>query len=762
MIHKIIKIQNVGLFQDIPQPLTLGKITGIYAENGRGKSTLASILRSSATNDPSILSSRHTIDKPTDPQFVDILWGAGRRSKFERGAWSDASPEIAIFDSAFVEQNVYSGFEVRAEQRQSLLDFALGEDAVAAKRRVDEVTEEIRTITATMGSLNRELAAHAAPMTAESFRTLEPMDDIPTKLSEFEARLLAARNNARLQARQEPEQLPLPNVSLDSISAILGLEFQSVEEEAERIVAEHLAKHPKPGVRSWIEQGLKYETMEGCPFCGQSLEGIDLVRTYQQAFSGEYDAAMTRVRTLSSLADGLLARLRYDLLQSKIHINEERCRIWLPDLSLPALELPQAEFGSAIQGAEEILQLLVQRKLAAPLERIDSAVSLVELQGQIDAALRLISVYNEKVSAIGASIREFKSSLSASDASTIETQIKVLKSTEKRFSAEVVDLVTRIETETSTKEVKVTEKEAARTNADTLMTATLSSYQTKINKLLEKFGASFTIRELKTNYVGGTLRSDFGLELRSKPVPLGTSNSGPSFRTILSEADKRTLAFAFFLARLDGDPSLSNKIVVLDDPMTSMDLARRHESVRQSCTLASRCAQLIIFSHDPLFLRKFRKELKRLPTSLSLDAMKIQRGAGNYSVFDSLDLDQECASSYVNHHRMVQSFVQGAYMGDARDVAKAIRPLLEGYLHQRFPGLIDSSWLFGEIIRRSAEDPASPLYHLQQHASEYNAVNSYAGDFHHGTNSSADSVQVHDAELLSYAKRALNLIHQNG
>jgi wobble nucleotide-excising tRNase len=63
MIQKILKIQNVGLFQDTPAPLTFGRLTGIYAENGRGKSTLAAILRSSVTNDPSILASRHTIDK---------------------------------------------------------------------------------------------------------------------------------------------------------------------------------------------------------------------------------------------------------------------------------------------------------------------------------------------------------------------------------------------------------------------------------------------------------------------------------------------------------------------------------------------------------------------------------------------------------------------------------------------------------------------------------------------------------------------------
>jgi hypothetical protein len=40
-------------------------------------------------------------------------------------------PDIVVFDSEFVEHNVYSGFEVRSEQRQALLEFALGDQTGA-------------------------------------------------------------------------------------------------------------------------------------------------------------------------------------------------------------------------------------------------------------------------------------------------------------------------------------------------------------------------------------------------------------------------------------------------------------------------------------------------------------------------------------------------------------------------------------------------------------------------------------------------------
>lgn len=43
-----------------------------------------------------------------------------------------------------------------------------------------------------------------------------------------------------------------------------------------------------------------------------------------------------------------------------------------------------------------------------------------------------------------------------------------------------------------------------------------------------------------------------------------------SFHAALSEGDKRTLAFAFFLARLFADPKRAEATVVLDDVFTSL------------------------------------------------------------------------------------------------------------------------------------------------------------------------------------------------
>jgi wobble nucleotide-excising tRNase len=61
-------------------------------------------------------------------------------------------------------------------------------------------------------------------------------------------------------------------------------------------------------------------------------------------------------------------------------------------------------------------------------------------------------------------------------------------------------------------------------------------------------------------------------EMRGANIAL--SGGVPDFKTSLSEGDKRTLAFAFFIASTESDSNLSNKIIIIDDLMCSLDLNR--------------------------------------------------------------------------------------------------------------------------------------------------------------------------------------------
>ena|ERR1700677_3381722 len=108
MLQRIISIKNVGRFRNCVaiRDVTFRRYTLIFEENARGKTTLCDILRSLVKNNPAIVLGRTTLGSP-DPPEVKFLTVAGPVT-FRSGAWTGTSPDIAIFDSTYVKENVYA------------------------------------------------------------------------------------------------------------------------------------------------------------------------------------------------------------------------------------------------------------------------------------------------------------------------------------------------------------------------------------------------------------------------------------------------------------------------------------------------------------------------------------------------------------------------------------------------------------------------------------------------------------------------------
>ena len=182
------------------------------------------------------------------------------------------------------------------------------------------------------------------------------------------------------------------------------------------------------------------------------------------------------------------------------------------------------------------------------------------------------------------------------------------------------------------------------------MQANLHSYKTRINQLLKDFGAQFQIPNIDFNYRGG-LRSDYSLEMRGANIAL--SGGVPDFKTSLSEGDKRTLAFAFFIASTESDSNLSNKIIIIDDPMCSLDLNRKQQTRTVLKRLYESSKQLVIIAHDIHFLRNLRDDFRRPNIPNNIKFIKLKAVANRYSDFGEINIDHECESAYFKSHRLL-------------------------------------------------------------------------------------------------------------
>jgi len=106
-------VQNIGRFKagKSVSYATFGACTLVFGENGWGKSTLADLLRSLTTDNPDIVIGRKTLAGGVDQKAV--LRFGDQQAVFQNGTWSGIRPRIAVYDSVFVNENVFSGSECR-------------------------------------------------------------------------------------------------------------------------------------------------------------------------------------------------------------------------------------------------------------------------------------------------------------------------------------------------------------------------------------------------------------------------------------------------------------------------------------------------------------------------------------------------------------------------------------------------------------------------------------------------------------------------
>lgn len=160
MLERISDIQGIGLLhQANGKPYTCHKATLIYADNGRGKSTLATALRSVSTGNATLISACRTIDGTLQPKVV-LQFRSGHKVNFVNGVWSEKRPEVLVFDAEFIGRNVHSGGAVSTDHRKNLLEFALGEAAVAARTAVDAATTASKAASDLVTNLVSQLSGH--------------------------------------------------------------------------------------------------------------------------------------------------------------------------------------------------------------------------------------------------------------------------------------------------------------------------------------------------------------------------------------------------------------------------------------------------------------------------------------------------------------------------------------------------------------------------------------------------------------------------
>ncbi len=239
--------------------------------------------------------------------------------------------------------------------------------------------------------------------------------------------------------------------------------------------------------------------------------------------------------------------------------------------------------------------------------------------------------------------------------------------------------------------------------------------------------------------------------INNVPVALTDATGGPAFRNTLSAGDRNTLALAFFFASLDLDPLLAQKIVVIDDPMTSLDEHRSLTTIQEMRRLIDRVSQVIVLSHSKAFLCA----LWQVPDTILRTAIKMARD-GTGSTLMAWDVNQDCVTENDRRHAIVTAYIQGGLVADKRSVAVALRPILEAFMRVAYPTAFLPGTLLGPFIGICNQRKGTPSEILSEgDIDELKNLLEYANKFHHDTNPAWETEEINDQALQHFCERTL-------
>ncbi|MFA5942594.1 MAG: AAA family ATPase [Candidatus Paceibacterota bacterium] len=755
-IEKIISIENIGRLRAYKArgDLSFKRYNLVFAENGRGKSTLSAILRSMRDGDDSHIKARYSVGA-TAPAKVDVRIN-GLNVKYDGKSWDTTVPNLAIFDALFTSENVHSGDSVGTSHRRNLLQIMLGAQGVNLAKKVGELDEQIRNANTSITERKRAIARYLEPHAdVDDFVRRPVVGGIATQIKNKKAALEAARQAGEIQTRTSIETIPLPSLP-EKFDELLDRGLKQVSTDAEKKVREQIEHHHMgEDGEEWLSQGLAYVVDDKCPFCGSAIARGDQVKLYKEYFSDAYDTHRSAISDARSVVIGSLgdtARARF--VSGKIERNKTAMEFWKAYVPGPfPVFKDEGVVIEALEGVYTEGLRLIDKKLGAPLDTVNPDKPYKDAVAKYETVRAMFDAYNEVANNADKSIAEVKRTSRSADPRTIQAELKDLELTERRHADPVKTLCEEYVAEVVAKKTLDTQKDTAKDALDAYAETALNGYQEEINRLLSQFGTGFTIHSTVRSYVGGAPTSSYQLMIDSCLIDLGDDNTTgkPCFKTSMSSGDKSALALAFFLAHLDKDASRSQKIVVFDDPFTSFDRSRREQTVQLIKKFGESCAQVVVLSHDPSFLKLLSDRLDKADTR----QMQISR-AGVNSTLEDWDADKENQGLYFKDRDDLRAYIDGTSTTALQDVARKIRPVLEGYMRIRFAGgFPDNMWLGDMIGHVRTAGATHPLFPELQNLSE---INDYSKRYHHETNPNWNAEPISDGELKTFVNRTLFLV----
>lgn len=760
MINKIEKITSIGKFRNYTAvgQVNFHKLTTIYGDNGGGKTTLTSVLRSLGSNNEKIVRSRISTNH-THPQAAQITCSqtAGlSHHTFGSAGWNTSLDNIEIFDIHFVNENVYSGFEFKDDHKKQLHKFVLGAQGVGIQQQIEQNKINKAALTLSISTAEQQLIAQvgnnlspANISTFLAFKTTQAVN-VDNLISDADAALITANSNSTIATLSQLSQVNsvLPEFDFDLIITNLSASTQTVQDAVLKQLVEthceHLTENGLEGAENWLKQGFntiqslsaKSEPLE-CPFCRKSLDAnIDIIRAYTNLFDESFNELINKIETDASKFEAINIDNITLSTNTACDSNDSHVASW--SVHLPAgitapvnnLIADDEIFKNAYTKCIQVIQL----KLRNPTTVIDYA-PITEFCNLIQDINDNVNAYNQSVRSYNASITSFMATIQTIQQA--QSEVFRLEQIKKRFEPSIAAICSRRATDKTQLAALQLAYTQLSQQQQTSVTSFFDVYKIRVNHYLKDvFKTHFQVDNVThIPPQGRAMEGKMGYKLVIDGKDISFEPDQPfSAKECLSEGDKTTIALAFFLSKLDVDPNRADKILVFDDPLSSLDTNRRMYTIGLIRGVVNQMKQVIVLSHNEHFLYEICKDFRNVDKK---NLRITENFVAKESVIEVCDLDELVKSEYFKQLEAVINFRTAPNHLLKDQVLGWLRNVLEGHLNFKFYRVLSSmpgQKTFGNQIKylRDQGTPFRDDSNRLTIIANLNLINSIAWKPHHG------------------------------
>lgn len=617
-IQRIHKIKKHRVFQNFSWPAELhefGRFNVIYGWNGAGKTTLSNLFR--------------LIEQKQDLLEGDAEFLIDGHSVSSRSLSTSAGlPRLKVFNRDYVEQNFF------VSKRELSPIYYLGEDSIDKQKKIEalkivleknrenlsgsdrakkEAENLLETFCQQQAKGIKELLS-SSPSNSYNTYNKANFRQIAERFVREEDDQRALSDSAKSALKQQKESKPLPAIGELSVPHPNSERFTALVEgvlgrTVVSKVIEKLATNAQ--VSEWVQSGLKLHTGDNaaatCHFCSNSVSAAR-IEELEGHFNDEYAKFLAELAEIEES----ISQTREDLLSVDLPIKE------------------QFYDHFATKHAEALRDIEIQ--IRAHTSYLGMLLNAVKKKRGNPFAIEKLQSYvkpgsQPSSSDFEASFKTFEDLVASHNGETFDFE-KVVSNARVKLEASLV--------QEAIDEFK--KKVGAISAAVERLTALAK----------ERDETSNTVRELESEILGHLKPAEeLNFELRNylgrdeltfsvKETGYEVSRHGIPAAN-LSEGERTAIAFLYFLKSLqDAGFSLSKDIVVIDDPVSSLDTNALFCAFGYMKDRTKDSGQMFILTHNFGFFRQVKNWFNHMPNQRKGD---VEKRPARFFMLESESLD---------------------------------------------------------------------------------------------------------------------------